>query len=129
MSLIIQRDKRLRHVSVGEGLPELDALSAEFARYTDVLLGRVEPDIDLGVATLLEVADAYFARASEIDILIHKAEREGSVLRGSDYYRFRTGELRAFLDMAKKAAEVGSRRITVEQMLIYATRDLNGISF
>lgn len=82
----------------------------------DVLLGRVPPPVDLGVSTLMEVADAYFARASEIEMLIHQLEREGKVLRGTALYKFRTGELRTFQEVAKRAADLGSRRITMEQL-------------
>jgi hypothetical protein len=50
-------------------------------------------------------------------MLIHAGEREGKIHRGSPYYRFRTGELRAFLEMAKKCAELGSRRLSQEALL------------
>lgn len=84
---------------------------------TDVLLGRTQPDIDARHLTLMEVADAYFARASEIQMLLQKAEREGTITRGSAHYKFRTGELRTFLEMSRRAAELGSRRLTEEQLV------------
>lgn len=106
----------LRDVPLSMGLPSVDALVEELKIYTDILLGRVEPPIDHGVANLMEISNAYFARACEIDMLIHEGERNGDILRGSDFYRFRTGELRSFLDLTKRSFEMGSRMITVEQM-------------
>lgn len=107
---------RLRAVPLGQGVPDLADLSAELQEMTDVLLGRTPPSIDAGHLTLMEIADAYFARASEITMLLQQAEREGTVMRGSSHYKFRTGELRTFLEMAKKAAELGSRRLTAESL-------------
>lgn len=89
---------------------------AEIHDMKDVLMGRVEPPIDNGVATLMEVADAYYARAAELTMLIHEREREGIVLRGNPYYKYRTGELKVFMEMCKRAADLGSRRITFEQL-------------
>lgn len=79
----------------------------------DVLLGRKSPPIDLGVATMMEVANAYFARASEIAGSIQEGESSGAVPKGSAYSKFRTGELRHFLEVASKTNELGGRRITV----------------
>lgn len=106
----------LRAVPLGSGIPNLTTLVSELQDMTDVLLGREKPPIDAGHLTLMEVADAYFARASEITLLLQKAEREGQVTKGSAHYRFRTGELRTFLEMSRRAAELGSRRLTEEQL-------------
>lgn len=106
----------LRAVPLGTGVPNLTSLVSELQDMTDILLGREEPPIDAGHLTLMEVADAYFARASEITLLLQKAEREGQVTKGSAHYRFRTGELRTFMEMARRAAELGSRRLTEEQL-------------
>jgi hypothetical protein len=38
-------------------------------------------------------------------------------MRGSPLYKFRTGELRSFIELSKKCAELGSRRLTQEQLL------------
>ena len=94
----------------------LSAMRQEVADMMDVLLGRKEPPVDLGVATLLEVAEAYHARACEMEMAIHQAETEGAVLKGTRLYKFRTTELRTFIDVAKRAIDVGSRRITIAQM-------------
>ena len=108
--------RRLRAVVLSEGLPTPSSILGEIQDMTDVLLGREDPPIDRGALTLMEVADAYFARASELTMLIQKAEREGQVPRGSGYYKVRTGELRTFLEMAKRAADLRSRRLTLEQL-------------
>jgi hypothetical protein len=110
----------LRAVHLGEGVPPLTTMVEELQDMTDVLLGRVKPPIDAGHLTLYEVADAYYARAAEITFLLQQAEREGTITKGSAHYKFRTGELRTFLEMAKRAADLGSRRITYEQMMLEA---------
>jgi len=81
-------------------------------------MGRKEPPINNGVITLFEVADAYFARAKELEQIIMRAEADGAVLRGSKTYKFRTGELRSFIELAKGAAELGSRRVTYWKSLM-----------
>jgi hypothetical protein len=48
------------------------------------------------------------------------------VIRGSPYYKFRTGQLRSFIEMAKLMAELGSRRLTQERLLFEARFDTNG---
>lgn len=106
----------LRDVPLKYGLPKVEVLVAELAEYTDILLGRVPAPIDHGIATLMEISNAYFARGCELDMLIHEGEREGDIFKGSDYYKFRTGELRSFLELTKRSFEMGSRLITVEQM-------------
>jgi hypothetical protein len=106
----------LRAVPLGTGVPNLTSLVSELQDMTDVLLGRDKPPIDAGHLTLMEVADSYFARASEITMLLQKAEREGQITKGSSHYKFRTGELRTFLEMCRRAAELGSRRLTEEQL-------------
>lgn len=104
----------LRVFKVGEGLPSVVALQEEIQGYVDVLLGRLEPPVRLRDRTLalMECADSYFARASEIKMMIHRLEREGRVTKGSALYLFRTGELATFMEMSKRAADLGSRRLT-----------------
>ena len=91
---------------------------------TNVLLGRQLPPTKLlgSSLALMEVADAYFARASEIKMMIQRFEREDRVLRGSPHYKFSRGELQTFMDMARKASELGSRRLTQDQMKAEAAR-------
>lgn len=111
---------KLRAVPLGAGVPALHDLVAELKDMTDVLLGREEPPIDAGHMTLMEVADAYYARAAELTMLLQQEEREGEILKGSAHYRFRTGELRTFMEMAKRAADLGSRRLTHESLMMEA---------
>lgn len=101
--------KKLRSFKVGEGLPNLTLLSNELQDMTDVLMGREEPPVQ-GVLALMETADAYFARASEIEMQISRKAREGNL--PSVYQKFRTTELRVFKELAKRAADLGSRRLT-----------------
>lgn len=81
-----------------------------------MLLGRTDPPITRGVLTLMEVAEAYYARASEITAMLQRKEAEGVIAKGSTPYRFRTGELRTFMEAAKSAIELGSRRVTYARM-------------
>lgn len=111
---------RLRAIQVGQGLPSITMMATEIQDMTDVLLGRVEPPIDAGHLTLYEIADAYYARAAEMTMLLQKMEREGQITRGSAHYKFRTGELRTFLEMSKRAADLGSRRLTYESLRMEA---------
>ena len=87
---------------------------------TDVLLGRDEPPIDIGVGTLMEVAEVYHARASEMEMQIQELEREGKVMKGDELYKLRTGQLRTFTEMTKKTIDLGSRRVTLANMEIQA---------
>lgn len=88
----------------------------ELDEYRDVLLGRQPPPINNGILTLMEVADAYLARGREMEQALLRGEAEGTILKGSRQYKFRTGELRSFLEMAKSAVELGSRRVTAAKM-------------
>lgn len=106
----------LRAVRLKDGMPPLPNLIVELEDMRDVLLGRTPPPINKGTLTLMEVASAYHARALEITMELQRAEREGTVLKGSAHYKFRTGELRTFTDIAKAAAELGSRRLSSEQL-------------
>lgn len=119
--------KRLRDIQVENGLGPIEDVEQELEGYMDVLMGRVPPPISAGDLTLMEVADAYFARASEIQYHILKAEREGAVFKGHSYYKFRTGELRTFLELTKRAAELGSRRLTQARLAYDMRHDANGL--
>lgn len=118
----VKQTPKLRTFHIAEGLPNLTLLTAELQDYTDVLLGRTPPPIDHDTLTLMEVADAYYARACEIAMLIHEGERNGTVLKNSPHYKFRTGELRVFMEMTKRAADLGSRRLTQEQIKLMQER-------
>lgn len=66
--------------------------------------------------TLMEVAEAYHARASEIAALIQRAEASGVIIKSSAHSKFRTGELRTFVEAVKRTIDLGSRRITTAAM-------------
>lgn len=87
-----------------------------------MLLGHHQPPIDNGTMTLMEVANAYYSRALAIQMAIQRAEADGTVLKGTGPYKFRTGELRSFIELAKGAAELGSRRVTYEKNVFDQTR-------
>jgi hypothetical protein len=122
MTRPLRRRPKIRKFDVTAGLPNLTHLSSEIQDYWDVLLGRVDPPIDAGVLTLMEVADAYYARAGEIAALILQKERLGELPRSSKYIKFRTGELRMFMEVAKRCADLGSRRVTAKQLEIESER-------
>lgn len=113
----VQFGTRTTEVPVGVDLPDVDELMTELLHYTDVLLGREVPPVDSPYLALMEIASAYYARALEIDMRIHYEEQQMRVVRGSPHYRFRTGQLRSFIDMAKKMADLGSRRLSQEDLL------------
>lgn len=112
-----QFGRTLISVKVAAGLDDVDKLKDELIGYTDVLLGRAESPIESPYLALQEVATAYHSRAREIEMLIYDLERSGECMRGSELYKFRTGRLQSFIDMAKRLAELGSRRMSQEQLL------------
>jgi hypothetical protein len=113
----------LRPFRLPQGMPPLPQLVGEIQGYWDVLLGRVPPPVPINkVEAMMEVADAYYARAQEITAMIQLAEQAGRLPRGSEYSKFRTGALRTFAEVAKKASELGSRRITVRGQQIESER-------
>lgn len=77
----------------------------------DILMGREDSPVT-GDLALMEVADAFFARACEMEQIILRGEREGKITRGSALYKFRTQELRSFKELAAAASNLGSRRLT-----------------
>src|SRR5262245_49729901 len=111
--------RRLTDVETLEGLPSVEELHEELLGYTNVILGRADPPAEINgfYLDLMEVAAAYYARAKEIDMLIHWEEQNRRVIRGSAYYKFRTGQLRSFIEMAKMMADLGSRRLSQERLL------------
>jgi hypothetical protein len=106
----------------------VDELYDELEYYVDVILGREEAPLQSPYLALQEIASAYLARAYEIEMLIHRAESDRSVTKGSPYYRLRTGSLRSFIEMARKMCDLGSRRLSQEQLITQQRRDI-GESF
>jgi hypothetical protein len=103
--------RRVRTIQVGAGLPSVVELQAEIDEYMDVLLGREDAPVQ-GALALMETADIYYARSTEIMGLILRGEAEGTIQKGSDYTKFRTGELRSFRELSGRAADLGSRRLS-----------------
>lgn len=92
-------------------------IKQELDGYTDVLLGRAPSPLNRGTMTLMELAETYHARAREIEMQLLAAEADGIILRGSKAYRFRTGYLRSFVELSSKSIDLGSRRVTFDQMM------------
>ena len=99
-------------------MPSLSELREELSEYVEVLLGRKEAPIDNGVLTLMEYANACYSRAMEMNMLILRGETNGTILKGTAPYKFRTGELRTFIELAKGAMDLGSRRLTAAQLAL-----------
>ena len=98
---------------IKKGLSNVEALHEEVNEYIDVLLGHISPPIPDGIDTLFEVSSTYLARAKEIEIKLLERERSGSIASSDDLKKFRTGELRSFIELCKSGQNQGSRRITV----------------
>ena len=113
----VQFGQRLTDVPVSEGLQDIEQLHEEFLGYANVLLGREDPPIDSPYLSMMEIASAYHARALEVEMHILWEEQNHRVIRGHPLYKFRTGQLRSFIEMSKRMAELGSRRLTQEQMI------------
>lgn len=113
----VQFGRRMTDVPLNEGLRDVEDLQEELLEYANVLLGRVDPPIDSPYLSMMELATAYHARALEIEMMIHWEEQQHRVIRGHPLYKFRTGQLRSFIELSKKMADLGSRRLTQEQML------------
>lgn len=106
------------------GLPEDPVqIFDELDEYIQVLLGHVDSPVDSPYLGLQEVATAYLSRAYEISQLIHRGEIEGTIRKGSTYSLIRTRSLRDFIDMARKLAELGSRRLAQEVLVTQQRRD------
>lgn len=75
--------------------------------------------------SLMEYANAVYSRACEINMLLHEAETTGVVIKNSAPYKFRTGELRSFIELSKGAMELGSRRLTAAQMQLEMREEYN----
>lgn len=105
------------------GLPTPEAIYDELHDYCDVLLGRAPVPLNSPYLSLAEIAAAYFARGMELDMLLHEGEANGTITRGSKYYRIRTGSLRSFIEMTKRLYDLGSRRLSQEELLSKQRRD------
>jgi hypothetical protein len=116
------RRATLRDFDLPVGLGSLAELQSELQDMIDVLLGRRPPPLHKGTLTLMEVADAYHARAQEIRFLLYQGEMDGKFKRGGPANKFRTGQLQAFIDLVKATQSLGSRRLTAEQVHVESAR-------
>lgn len=106
---------KVRAFTLGDG-GDLQQLREELDDMKAVLLGRVKPPVDTGITTLMEVSEAFHARAMEMAMEIHRGEANGEIMKSSGHYKFRTGELRDFTELCRRAMEMGSRRVTALQL-------------
>lgn len=121
---IVHRDnlprfgRHLTEVPVGDGLPEPGEIIDELLYYSEVLLGKEPPPYEGGgYLDMMEIAAAFRGRAMYLDQKILGEEQAGKVPRGHPYYRIRTGQLRTFIEMSKMMFDLGSRRLTHEDLL------------
>lgn len=119
----VQFGRRTTEVPLGVGISSIDEMKRELDHYWDVLLGRIDPPVESPYLMLMEVADAYFARAKEMHAKILELEREQVIPRGAPLQRFRTGYLRDFIEVAARASDKGSRRLSQEDLLTRQRRD------
>ena len=61
----------------------------------------------------ISIIDEEISKAKEIEIKLLERERNGDVPSGDALKKFRTGELRSFIELCKSAQNQGSRRITM----------------
>lgn len=119
--------KGVRGFRLLKGLGTPTEIQQELQNMIDVLLDRVDSPVDPdNPLALMTVANAYLARAREIEFLILGLERTGEIKRtpravdtskADPYYKLRTGELQSFIEIAEKAVEEGSRRLSAEQLV------------
>lgn len=113
----VQFGQRLIDVPLPAGLGSYEEIIDELLGYVDILKGLADSPVNSPYLTLMEVSTAYLSRAYEIEMLIFVGEHNGSIERGDMLYKLRTGPLDSFISMARKMAELGSRRLSQEQLL------------
>ena len=103
----------------GQTMDMVRNFERELENYTDVIFGRKESPDNEGISTMYEVAVAYYARAKEIEMFCKKLESGIDVGKTRHpIYKFRTGQLNVFIELVKELSKLGSRRITVAQMML-----------
>lgn len=107
---------RVRQFRLGQGLPSTEAIRKELKGYKRVLMGFEDPPIQRGVMTLMEVAEGYYSRACDIEQEILEAQQEGRIPKTGEWNTLRTQEIRSYKDLFKSATELGSRRLTFENV-------------
>lgn len=126
----LARKKALLHVNFkdieheGNVMVTIRNFENEIEGYTNVLFGRTESPVEAGVSSLYEIAVAYYARAKEIEMYCKKFESGIDIGKTKHpLYKFRTGQLNAFIEMVKEIAKLGSRRITMAQIMLQEKED------
>src|SRR5262245_65623837 len=100
--------RRLTDVEVLEGLPSVEELHEELLGYANIILGRADPPTDQdSYLDLVGVASAYYARATEIAMLIRWEEQQRGGIRGRASYKVRTGQPRSCIERANTEAALG----------------------
>ena len=103
----------------GQTMDMVRNFERELENYTDVIFGRKESPVNEGISTMYEVAVAYYARAKEIEMFCKKLESGIDVGKTRHpIYKFRTGQRNVFIELVKELSKLGSRRITVAQMML-----------
>ncbi len=103
----------------GNSMEQVRRFEIELDGYNNVIFGREQTPVTTGVSTMYELAVAYYARAKEIEMYCKKFESGIDVGKTRHpIYKFRTGQLNVFIEMVKELAKLGSRRITVAQMML-----------
>ena len=103
----------------GQTMDMVRNFEKELENYTDVIFGRKESPVNEGISTMYEISVAYYARAKEIEMFCKKLESGIDVGKTRHpIYKFRTGQLNVFIEMVKELSKLGSRRITVAQMML-----------
>ncbi len=103
----------------GQTMDMVRNFEKELENYTDVIFGRKESPVKEGISTMYEISVAYYARAKEIEMFCKKLESGIDVGKTRHpIYKFRTGQLNVFIEMVKELSKLGSRRITVAQMML-----------
>ena len=103
----------------GQTMDMVRNFERDLENYTDVIFGRKESPVNEGISTMYEVAVAYYARAKEIEMFCKKLESGIDVGKTRHpIYKFRTGQLNVFIELVKELSKLGSRRITVAQMML-----------
>ncbi len=103
----------------GNSMEQVRRFERELDGYNNVIFGREQTPVTTGVSTMYELAVAYYARAKEIEMYCKKFESGIDVGKTRHpIYKFRTGQLNVFIEMVKELAKLGSRRITVAQMML-----------
>jgi len=110
------------YASLGIGLPDLKRLRAELDLYNNWMLKRIDLPNGDGIGSYHETAVAGYVRGQEMAQLILRMEADGTIVKGSALTKFRTGELRHFLEAASKAVDRGSREITAAQLAVEGMR-------